>query len=165
MGYLRNPIELISGIGLIETYNTRVPVGAENEFEDILMKRHLCGALRVIEDKQKGFYLVDEWKDRNNCLRRRILLGRVAVDENADEKILIYEKCMKNGKKVERPVTGHLRTELGEGMEKNTIMEEIIDENGDLIPVAEVHGELIFKRDEDNDKEMITRLKDIAKSR
>lgn len=73
---------------------------------------------------------------------------------------MIYEKVLKNGKKVERKVTGHLRTDLGEGVEPNIIFEEIYDEDGYLMPVAEITGELVFKRDEEHDKEIIVRLKE-----
>ena len=48
LGYIRNPLYLLSGIGLVETYNTRVAVSDDNEFEDIVVKRHLCGMIRVV---------------------------------------------------------------------------------------------------------------------
>jgi hypothetical protein len=43
LGEIRNPISNLCGLGLVETYTTRIECGHDNEVEEILVNRHLCG--------------------------------------------------------------------------------------------------------------------------
>lgn len=136
------------GLGVIETYNTRVDV-ENKEVEEVLVRRHLCGSLRVIGDREKGSWLVDQWTDQDGFLRRRIVVGVVSFDGNAEEKLNCFEKGEGKAKK-DRKVLGCLRSVLGEFEQKNAILEEFMDEEGEFLPHAELKGDLVFKRDEEH---------------
>ena len=153
LGEIRNPITNLCGLGLLETYTTRIEVGHENEVEEILVNRHLCGQLKIIDDID-GRQLVDQWTDRDNFLRRRIIYGRVSISTNCTEKINFFERNEKNGKKIDRKIGGSIRAVAEEGGGRNRILEEVL-ENGELVPVLEILGEVVFKRDDLSDKLML----------
>jgi hypothetical protein len=101
-----------------------------------------------------GRELVDEWKDRDGFLRRRIIYGRVSISENCTEKINFFERNEKKGKSIDRKVGGSIRAVAEEGGGCNKILEEVM-EDGELVPVLEILGEVVFKRDDLGDKLML----------
>lgn len=150
MGDIRNPINNLCGQALYETYLTNVETGQNQEIVEMLVKRHLCGCLKVIESHNSKD-LVDEWKDRDGYVRRRIIYGRVILNEDMQEKLSFYERTTeKNGKVVDRKILGHLRSVCKDDeTNSNVILEELYSE-GQVIPIAQINGEIIFKREEDS---------------
>jgi hypothetical protein len=92
---------------------------------------------------------VDQWTDPDGFLRRRIIVGVVSFDASAEEKLNCFEKFEGKSKK-DRKVDGCLRSILGEYEQKNAILEQFLDDEGEFLPHAELKGDLVFKRDEEH---------------
>ena len=72
LGAMKNPTKLLIGISLIEDY--LVPDVGELG-EEVEKSRHFCGSLKIINNflYPNNKELVDEWKDSQGFLRRRMI--------------------------------------------------------------------------------------------
>ena len=86
-------MKFCSSLGLLEIYNTRIEA-SNKEIGEVVVKRHLTGNLKVIFDEKLGNYMVDQWKDIDGHIRRRIIVGRITIDGEAEEKLDIFEKSL-----------------------------------------------------------------------
>jgi hypothetical protein len=155
LGQIRNPLSLLTGLSIKEVYKTEI--GSQtSEHHKVTVSRYLCGVLRVHEDLEDGRVLIDEWKDIDGYLRRRIISGKIIIEPNIEECVNIYERFIdESGGKIERKVEGSLRGLVGEmdgagkGKKSRVYEEKMID--GMLTVVGVIRGELVFKRNTNDD--------------
>jgi hypothetical protein len=100
LGQIRNPLSLLTGLSTQEIYN---PQPQPQPPSPSPLPRYLCGILRIHSDPLHGRSLIDEWKDIDGYLRRRIITGKIIINPNIEECINIYEQITdQNGKKTVR---------------------------------------------------------------
>lgn len=141
LGELRNPVSLLVPVGILEIYNSRVEDYNEaTMIDDVTICRHLCGFLKIISDI-KGKFMVDEWKDHDGFVRRRVVQGKILVDPHAIEKIAIYERYAEGNKIFDRKIVGYLKCIFDNGYNRNIVIEEFLDEDGGMVSFNEIRGE------------------------
>lgn len=110
LGQIRNPLSLLTPLSTQELYKPQTPSQTSPSPSPSPppppqppLSRYLCGILRILTDPIHGRSLIDEWKDIEGYLRRRIITGKIIINPNIEECINIYEQITdQNGSKTLR---------------------------------------------------------------
>jgi hypothetical protein len=107
LGQIRNPLSLLTGLSTQEIHKPHPtqpqPPPQPQPPSPLPLPRYLCGILTIHSDPLHGRSLIDQWKDIDGFLRRRIITGKIIINPNIEECINIYEQITdQNGNKTVR---------------------------------------------------------------